>query len=247
MKTRGKRVSRKRLKGFLSAEVKKRVWFYVEDGFCVVKQKIVSVNKTGETLSLHDGPYRLPVRKAQKVKAFDAEGRLTAHGNNDCIEVTFRDGKALSPDEEYKWAVSYEIPTSSLVKKNNGRNMFRVRYRLKPQDSYKGVPIPTHTFVDCQFIFMYPKSKVWRVIKFYDVTQDNNKEFSTYRPEVKSGRTVLTFKRFDLERHRDLVIDIDSKTRYRRYVTIIKNVVPVLFAVVVDFVSDVVRKFIGLG
>jgi hypothetical protein len=238
----GRQTKSRRARGYLSADVSLLVWVTVT-GLCVVRLRITSVNKTGEAITL-DAPYRLPVKDAYRVKALSAQGgRLRVHASDDYIEVLFNEGTVLRPNEKHEWIISYVHP-SCFKKDAKDKTGVWGNYIVRPQESYKGIPIPNHRFT-CEFVFLTPRSKVWRMFKRYEVNGDRNSKKIAPTVESKTGRTVCRFKHVPLARDETFYVPLTRRTRYQRHDTFIRCAVPIVVGVIVDVIKDIPRKFMG--
>lgn len=183
----------RRAKGFLDAEVTAVVT--VDGVRSTTLLEIDSCSKMSETLTLNT-PYKLPVRRAYNVKAYDAEGELKAHNGKNHIWVEFREGKTLAPGEKYKWWLYYETDRCFRKVDKGGKATTSGFYDIIPQKAYNHVPIPKHLF-KYRFVFKNPKPKAAWLLKAIHVAEDNDRKIHSEQKE-SWGQTEITVPPFSL-------------------------------------------------
>lgn len=165
-----------------------------EDGNLHIRLTIEAENRTSQLIHL-DEKYTLPVRRAFDVNAEDDQGALTAHHIEGRIEVEFRKDEKLSPGQKYKWEISFGTPGCFEI--SEGKNIILGPYLIKPQRTFKKIPIQKHKFNTYRFIFKKPKPRKWWLLKEIHVIQINNKQ-TPVNQKKKWNHTECTFASFDV-------------------------------------------------
>ncbi|HKC64162.1 MAG TPA: hypothetical protein VKB86_11010, partial [Pyrinomonadaceae bacterium] len=177
----------------LNAEVTAQVTID-EKGCLKIVLKIEAENKTNEPINL-DEKYRLPLKNAYDVTARDSGGDITTFYVENHLEVDFRDGTILSPNEKYSWEISYGTE-GYLQRTEEEKNIIIGPYLIKPQKSYKNIPIRDHKFT-YTFIFEKPKPRRWWLLKKNYVYQVNDRKIHAIQKR-KIKCTEYSFASFHL-------------------------------------------------
>lgn len=160
-----------------------------------VDLQIKAQNLTQQTILL-DENYFIPVTHASSIEARDVKKKKALRafhdGKKNRLEVVFRPGTLLRPNEEFTWYVSFV--TRFGIMEPNESNVLTGIFALEPRQSYKRIPITNHRI---KLLVKFQRPRTGELYRKVKVSQSNTLKVGVRFIE-KNDRIEAKFDPFDL-------------------------------------------------